>query len=600
MCGIAGILTPSADGQELGRVTAMQRALRHRGPDGQGTWVSPSRQAAFAHTRLAVIDLSSAGGQPMSCQASGLTVILNGEIYNFREVRRTLEGSGVTFRSQSDTEVVLRAYEAYGSACVDHFRGMFAFAIWNERERTGWLARDGFGIKPLYYLLRNGTLTFASEVRALVASRQVPLELDPDGTYGYFRTGSVPEPHTLLRGVRALAAGATLAWADGRVTLGRHWEIPIGRPSVPPADPVAATRAALVDSVRHHLLADVPVGVFLSAGIDSTAIVALAHALGKRDLRTFSMSFPDSVADEGPDARRSAQHYGVPHDQVAIDASQAKAMLGGYLRSADQPSIDGLNTFAVSQFAHRLGMKVVLSGIGADELFGGYASFTQVPRLHAWHRRARWAGPFAFGAGRLASTALPGVRARRLGDLLTQAPSLPASYGTFRAIFTTAESARLTEVYAGQSGNGLPDVDHGAPPNLSPADGVSRLELARYVRNQLLRDADVMSMAWGLELRTPFLDREVVTVLSSIPASIRLREQKRLLREAVPELPPWVTGSQKRCFQFPFDEWLQGEWRDVFNEVERSCSVPTETWYRKWCVFALDNWMTNLKQDRDV
>ena len=236
-------------------------------------------------------------------------------------------------------------------------------------------------------------MTFASEVRALVASGQVPLELDPDGTYGYFRTGSVPEPHTLLRGVRALGAGATLTWAQGRVTLGRHWEIPIGRPAAPPPDPVAATRAALLDSVRHHLLADVPVGVFLSAGIDSTAIVALAQAAGQRDLRTFSMSFPGSAADEGPDARRTAQHFGVGHDQVAVDASLAKAMFAGYLRSADQPSIDGLNTFAVSQFAHRLGMKVMLSGIGADELFGGYASFTQVPRLNAWHRRARWSGP---------------------------------------------------------------------------------------------------------------------------------------------------------------------------------------------------------------
>jgi asparagine synthase (glutamine-hydrolysing) len=438
-------------------------------------------------------------------------------------------------------------------------------------------------------------------VRALVASGSVPIELDPDAAYGYFRTGSVPEPHTLLRGVCALGAGSSLTWTQGRVSTKRHWEMPISRPATAPADPVKATRAALLDSVRHHLLADVPVGVFLSAGIDSTAIVALAQALGRTDLRTFSMSLPGSAADEGPDARRTARHFDVPHDQVAIDAVQARAMFAGYLRSADQPSIDGLNTFVVSQFASSLGMKVMLSGVGADELFGGYSSFTQVPRLHAWHRRIGSFGNLASGAGRLAAAAMPGVRARRIGDLLAQAPSLSASYATFRAIFTTNEAARLAERYAGRNIDvAMPALDHDAETDLTPADAISRLELTRYVRNQLLRDADVMSMTWGLELRTPFLDRELATVLTSIPASARLREQKHLLREAVPELPDWVTGSRKRCFQFPFDDWMPGEWRDVFGQIERTSSVPMETWYRKWCVFALDHWMKNLKQNRDV
>jgi asparagine synthase (glutamine-hydrolysing) len=594
MCGIAGILRLDPDAADPGRVSAMQHALRHRGPDDRGTWQSGSTQATFGHTRLAVIDLTAAGHQPMSCADGRYTIVFNGEIYNFKELRRTLEGRGLTVRTRTDTEVILHAYAAFGESCVDHLRGMFAFAIWDEQERTAFLARDRFGIKPLYYHLNPRALVFASEVRALLASGVVPRQVDGEAMYEYFRAGSVQDPRTLLTGVRSLEAGHVMVWRAGQARANRYWDLSFAPGAQ--ESPEETTRAALLDSVQHHFVSDVPVGVFLSGGIDSTSLVALATRAGVRDLHTFTLSLPGSPHDESERARRTAEHFGTNHAEFRVDAAEGQKLFGGFLRAMDQPSIDGLNTFAVSSFAHGRGMKVMLSGLGADEIFGGYKSFRDVPAFARWHRRLGVAPPLRAALTRLL-TASDDPRHRRLADMLGQPPGIAAAYASYRGIFTRAEAGVLAERYTGRSCANIgerADQPHADP---TPEDEVSRLELTRYVRNQLLRESDVMSMAFGLELRTPFLDSVLMEAVSQVPACRRLAPGKRLLLDAVPDLPDGIAFGPKRVFQFPFQDWLRGEWQETFASVDRTCPVPTGSWYRKWCVLVLEHWLSTVNHE---
>lgn len=597
MCGIAGILSPGPIGpaQRTG-LTAMQTALRHRGPDGEGEWLSPCGTVAFAHTRLAIFDRTPAGHQPMSIDDGRLTITYNGAIYNFEEIRRGLERDGVRFASKTDTEVILRLYEQRGRAGLEQLQGMFALALWDASSRTGLLARDRFGIKPLYYATAGGRLVFASEVRALLQSRLVDDTLDPAGVHGYLLTGSVPEPRTLLRDVVCLPAGHYLEWSEKQSSLEPYWQLSFDEAGDDRAVP--ETRRALAASVDRHFGGDAPVGLFLSSGIDSTAILALAHAAGHRGIKTFALSFPESPNDEGPLAAKTAAHFGALHHTLAMDATAARSALDGYVAAMDQPSIDGLNTFVMSRFARDNGVTAVLSGLGADELFGGYPTFTGVPRLAAWHDRFRWTGAMGEAVGRVAEMAAPGVRPRRVADMLSRPPSLANAYQAYRGIFTHSEATALVAHFLGR-GASTPELAFEPATDRSSADGVSRLELTRYVRNQLLRDGDVMSMASGLELRTPFLDADVVATLAGIPASVRLEPGKGLLRRAVPELPAWVAGQPKRVFQFPFARWINGEWGDTFAAQQRG-GIPLGTWYRKWCVFSLESWMSKLNQASHV
>lgn len=621
MCGIAGFFggPPSAHFTDHAL-----RCLASRGPDGSGVWKTPDGSVALVHTRLAILDLSEAARQPMvfeeleirdqktedKIQSSvwpltsdlrplSYILVFNGEIYNYLELRRELEAAGETFVSDGDTEVLLRLLVREGAACLPKLAGMFAFAFWDEASGTALLARDGLGIKPLYYRADGEMLSFASETRVL---QQTGDPVDPAALRDYFLWGTVPEPQTLSLPIRQLSAGHLLRWERGAVSSERWHHLQSG------ASPVVTspfrvlwrdmstygliTRVALEESISRHLVSDVPVGIFLSGGIDSTALLALTRNLlgPQADIRTFSIGFDDPEFDESGIARRTAEHFGATHTEWQMTEKEGAAEIPAFLAAADQPTIDGFNTWCVSKLARREGMKVVLSGLGGDEWFAGYGSFERVPMFYAWYQRL---GPLRRLAARLLNTRPHGTPWRRLAAFFRGQGSWLEAYHAQRGIFSADEAASLAEKVTGHRVS----PPNWLLPNLpdNPREVVSQLECNRYMRNQLLRDSDVFSMAHGLELRVPLVDGRLAESILKIPAEIRLRQGKRLLLEAVPEIPEWVKNQPKRGFRFPFQSWMEGQFGELLKGAERISPVPLKAWYRTW---ALASAIQSLQRDR--
>jgi asparagine synthase (glutamine-hydrolysing) len=592
MCGIAGILTHSAAQANLDSlIQRMQQALHHRGPDDRGIFMAPDRQAAIAHTRLAILDLSSAGHQPMSTPDGRYWITFNGEIYNFQALRQTLMSKGEIFQSHTDTEVILKLYQRLGRDCVQALRGMFAFAIWDNLEKTCFLARDPLGIKPLYYWKSGSTLVFASELKSILATQLPTRRLSVDGLYGYLTSGSVPEPHTLIEGIFCLEAGHWLHWQAGECSQSRYWSMDFTPGAIAQPEAIQIVRDALIDSVQHHFVSDVPVGIFLSGGIDSTAVVALARQTQRNELRTYSIAFEEPEWNEGDIASKVAHTFGTGHTEYKITASLGRELFPQYLAALDQPSIDGFNTFCVSQLARKDGTKVVLSGLGGDELFGGYQSFQKVPQMVRLSQNLQAVRPFRIAMGMGLEHWGTSPRMKRLGDLLQQHPTATAAYRSLRGIFTHSEASAITQQYL--PGQAFPKRGEGHPllDLSSLEDEVSWLELNCYMRNQLLRDNDTMSMSCGLELRVPFVDRAVIEAIASIPSQLRLSPGKQLLIDAVPELPSWVVNRPKKPFAFPFERWLAGEWHDLLPDFEHNHKkIPLKTWSRRWSLSMLQHW----------
>lgn len=581
MCGIGGIVGGglSADERDSAALR-LQAAMMHRGPDGTGLFQSDA--CVLVHTRLAILDPSDAGRQPMRRGALALT--FNGEIYDFKARREELSRAGMQFETGTDTEVLLALLAHQGDECLRHLRGMFAFALWDARDGNCLLARDPFGIKPLYYAgLVGGGLVFASEVRAILATGLVARQIDPAGLNGFLATGSVPEPHTLIAGVKCLEAGQTLRWTAEKRVLRRYFEIRFDAA----ADAGPDIRPALADAVRHHLVSDVPVGLLLSGGVDSSALLALIAAEGHENIATFSIGVEEAALDEAGPARALARHFGAQHHEMLLTQELARHWIGDFLDAVDQPTLDGFNTYCACKLARDHGCKVLLSGLGADELFGGYPSFQQVPRLQAMGRVLDRL-PIAASARALARLRPPAHMARTC-DYLGGPASLARAYGAFRGIFTEAEISALREALLGGGAHAAPeDIDHVEASDAS--DEISRLELTRYLRNQLLRDADVMSMVHGVELRVPLLDVPLEK-LRAIPAARRLQPNKRLLRDAVPELPAGLLAPRKRAFGLPFAEWLEHDWTDLSGGLPALPRLALAPWYRRWALIVLTRWL---------
>lgn len=558
MCGINGILRlgPGAPPVEPDVALRTRDAMAIRGPDGEGFWVSPDGTIALGHRRLAIIDLSATGAQPMAYEEGRYRLVFNGEIYNYKELRRVLERDGVRFESTSDSEVILALYAREGTAMLRKLRGMFALAIWDALAQRLVLARDPYGIKPLYLVEQDGWLQFASQVRALEAGGRAAAAIDPVGVVGFLLWGSVPEPRTIRKAIRALPAGHALVVEDGRVGTPHAFRDLRVLETVP----CSGIENALDDSVRAHLVADVPVAVFLSAGIDSGVIAALARRAVGEELTTLTMRFEDFIgtpSDEGPEASAVARALGTRHVERTLTRDDLRGVWPKVLAVMDQPSVDGFNTYVVSRVAHEAGFKVVLSGLGGDELFGGYTSFQSVPALA---RRARFLGrlPGVSSAWDGFTRRIGGSRPKFAG-LLRYGASIPGAYFVRRGMFLPEElPGVLGEELAVEGLLGADPVRAAeaaiaaAPIGVEPWIAVHLLESTLYMRNQLLRDADWASMAHSLELRVPFVDmrlRDEVASLGFEPA--RHAGKSAIVRAAGPGLPAVVGSRAKTGFGIP-------------------------------------------------
>src|SRR5215510_1014685 len=528
MCGIAGIYAyhyaaNAVDRDELRRIRDHMAA---RGPDGLGEWYSQDERVAFGHRRLTIIDLSERGAQPMISVDGKLVVTFNGEIYNYRRLRATLEARGYVFRTESDTEVLLHLYAQKGEAMVEDLRGMFAFALWDADKRGLLLARDPYGIKPLYYADDGWTLRFASQVKALLAGGKVSRDPEPAGWVGFWLFGSVPEPFTTYQEIRALPAGSTL-WVDrvGTHETKQYFSIADTYCAAEAASsPIndesqqGTAREALLDSVRHHLVADVPVGAFLSSGIDSGALVGLMRDAGQQEIRTVTVAFEEfrgTREDEAPVAAEIASRYGTRHTTRVVTEQEFRNDLPRILEAMDQPTIDGLNTWFVSKAARELGLKVAISGLGGDELFGGYSSFRDVP---LWVRTLAIPGQVP-ALGDLTRYLLTrGFRQSlnpKAAGLLKYGGNYAGAYFLCRGLFMPWELPAVIGAEIARQGlrrlNPIRHIEAQLEPKPRTSFGrIAVLESSLYMRNQLLRDTDWASMAHSLEVRVPLVDVELV------------------------------------------------------------------------------------------
>lgn len=558
MCGIVGIVGMRGAGPT---VQAMSKCIAHRGRDGDAVADTADERGAvigaLGHRRLSVIDLTDAGHQPMTSGDARLLIVFNGEIYNYAALRARLLQEGTSFRGHSDTEVILEGWARYGTSFLSSLRGMFALALWDRAAGELVLVRDQFGIKPLYVARRANSVAFASEVKALITGGFGERTIDPRAVGAYLALGSIPEPLAIAGGVAPLPPGTVrrISFRDGRIVSERdeRFALPLEPPSEPTisrmADAARLVRTSLQDSVAHHLVSDVPVGLFLSGGIDSSAVVALAAEVSGRSLDTFTVVFNEGRFSEAGPARAVAERYGTRHEEILLRDSDFLGSLPAAFVAMDQPSLDGLNTYVVSRAVHDAGLKVVLSGLGGDELFGGYASFRRAYAMrHLWPT-TRAIHPLA---ARM-SDAARSQRTDKVSLFFAERDLALGAYRASRALFGGRGLVALTGQHV--------DIPVEPPPTgLSLLQRVSWYEVTGYMRSVLLRDSDVFSMAHHLELRVPFVDREVAA--SSLRVSDELKVNgggKAVLLEAVRDLlPREVWDRPKQGFTLPFAEWMRG------------------------------------------
>jgi asparagine synthase (glutamine-hydrolysing) len=637
MCGIVGIVGHNAlvPGDVLERAT---KSLAHRGPDDSGTVIlrdSDGVEVGLGNRRLAILDLSPLGHQPMNDPATGNWIAYNGEVYNFREIRAKLEREKVYFSGHSDTEVILKAYGQWGEKCLEEFRGMFAFAIWDARRHRLFVARDPMGIKPLYYHLSERYFIFSSEVRTLLGTGLVRRALDSAGLANYLTFGSLYDPNTLVEGVNAMPPGFYLTLERGKLKLDQYWDL-TDRNSGGDLEGSAENRpelerqvAELLDeSVRMQLVSDVPVGVFLSGGIDSSTLVGILSRNGVR-ASTFSIAFREQDYSEAEFSRAVAQHFRTDHHEITVSQADFFAAIAPAIHAMDLPTIDGINTYFVSQQTRAAGVKVALSGLGGDEVFGGYASFRSVPRMerfaNIWNRiPAPMRGPLA---KTLAAFASSSDQHRKLTALACDREGIVHPYFLSRMLFTPEQICNLFPEMAAKDGAIFHCMQKplreslGRTLSLDPINRVSYLEARCYMLNTLLRDSDFMSMAHGLEVRVPLIDHHLAQRVLALPGSWKLNAgtPKPLLVNALRgELPENIVHRPKRGFTLPFEHWLRDALRPEIeaslNKIGDGALAPfisqpaalrvwqdflegKTSWSRPWSLFILQRWceqnMTN-------
>lgn len=632
MCGIGGVLKTG----RIDRISldAMAGAMAHRGPDDQGIEVvSPDGQGdgfslGLVHRRLSIIDLSDAAHQPMLDEQTGNWIVFNGEIYNFGQIRADAENKGCKFKSNSDTEAILKAYHLYGVDCLKKLRGMFAFAIWDNKQKRLFLAVDRFGIKPLYfYHSPNDTFVFASELRAVLKSGLVGKKIEHSAVDSFLAYGAIQAPLTMVNGVFSLLPAQYMLYkpAERSKKIVQYWNVPENGGSKPVANPREAAsqlREVLQDSIHKHLVSDVPVGLFLSGGIDSSSVVAMANEFNKGALRSFSVVFSEADYSEAKYSRIVAERHCKNHTEIMFSVNDLLKFLPDALRAMDQPTVDGINVYTISKVVRESGIKVVLSGQGGDEVFGGYPTFEMVTLMKKMHTLAN---PFPCLLRRKLGDIIDALRNRsiiksKISQILDSDGDILSLYLIVRQLFSpTARRHLLLNGDNKGTFNGLPlQVAESLTKEIARLDvfgKISWLELRLYLANMLLRDGDFMSMAHGLEVRVPFLDHEVAEFVAGVAPEIKSRSNlpKPLLVNAMGGLlPEQVYRRPKMGFTFPWEIWLRGRLRDqvdsLFNEFSDDnelglnmthcrkmwqmflSKAPGITWVRVWAIYVLMSW----------
>jgi asparagine synthase (glutamine-hydrolysing) len=592
VCGIAGYVggSPALGPSDL--ITRMCRTLDHRGPDDAGVWADETGRVVLGHRRLSVIDLSPLGRNPMAWDGGRLRITYNGEVYNYRELRDELEHDGCRFHSQTDTEVILAAYDRWGDDCVHRFIGMFAFAIWNEAGQCLFMARDRLGKKPLYYWHgADGRLAFASELKALVADPAFPRAVDPDAVRLYLRYGYVPAPLTIYGAARKLPPGHTAVYEAGRLTISQYWDpvaIALAEPlAISTAEADAQLEVLLRDAVERRMIADVPLGAFLSGGIDSSLVVALMQEVGSTRARTFTIRFDNPEYDESSHAAAVARHIGTDHHEETCGTREMLELVDRLPEMFDEPFADSsaIPTWLVSQIT-RQHVTVALSGDGGDELFFGY------PR-YFYATRAEWLlgapRPIRRTVARVAAAA-PWRRVRRAADVLRDDDGDP--YGRFVAWWGGAELSRMAGTVPAHP------AYMAALQRLGPLQPTARppvLDVVSYLPDDILTKVDRASMAVSLETRCPLLDHRVAELALRLPLSMRTDGRigkmplRRLLEKRVPRA---LIDRPKMGFGVPLADWFRGPLRSrmdryvdgPFLETLGLEPAPARTLWREFLV----------------
>lgn len=623
MCGINGIYGLKDADVAKRKVEAMNTCMKHRGPDDEGVYAN--EKIALGHRRLAIIDLSAAGHQPMQSFDGRYRIIYNGELYNFKELKfelqRIVAGSGQQayfFQTNTDTEVIIAAYARWGADCVKRFNGMFAFAIWDDHTNELFVARDRLGIKPLYYLYTNGVFAFSSELRSLLAAGLIPKKLNENGLIDYLRYQTVHAPDTIIKGIKMLMPGHFLQIKNENPVIKKYWsltaDISEASKNKSYEEVCKDVNQLLTKSVERRLIADVPFGAFLSGGIDSSAIVGLMSKVSAEKVKTFSITFDESEFSESKYAQLIAKKFNTDHHEIKLSPADFLKELPNALKAMDHPSGDGPNTYIVSKATRNGGITMALSGLGGDELFAGYDVFKRSLELN----KKNWLNilpQFIRGiGGNLLLKAKPGVASEKIAELIRQKKiNFNSFYPLSRQVLMDDQIRRIVNRQelvpnsVSEIISGLRDIDSGI-------SKVSIAEISTYMQNVLLRDTDQMSMAHALEVRVPFIDYTLVEYVLGVSDKYKsTASPKKLLVDAMGSLlPPEIVHRPKMGFTFPWKNWMKNELRSfceqkiislskrkMFNEQgvlklwnSFLADDPRITWSRIWYLVVLENWLS--------
>lgn len=609
MCGIAGIIGIN---NNQSQIDAMCSAMKHRGPDATGTFVE--NNVALGHVRLSIIDLTEGANQPFIDNSGRYVIVFNGEIYNYQEVKTKLS---YNWKTESDTEVILAAFIQWGKECLAHLNGMFAFAIWDRENQTLFMARDRVGIKPFYYSLNEGVLVFGSEIRSILATNLVDRKIDKKGLYEFFNRIAVRTPGTIIENIFQLLPGHYASFENGQWKTESYWKLlrEIHPVYIPESFEAAKIRTfeLFEQSIRRRLVADVKVGAFLSGGIDSSAVVATMAKNSPFPVETFSIIFDEKEFDESEYARMIAEMYQTNHTEIKLKPEMLMDELPGFFKHMDSPTVDGINTYLVSKLVKQTGIKVVLTGLGGDELFAGYKNFIRWKQF----KSKQW-----LYQNFLSRMAVKFVRLFYDNRALSKIHDLQKNgkidfsdfYNNSRSIFLKDQLSELLDTPAGMNAPHWVDLKSNTINTLPQLSQYSIGEMSNYTLDVLIKDTDQMSMAWALEVREPFFDYELVEYVLGIPDKFKYDEKtpKNLLVKSVGKLiPSDIVYRPKKGFSFPWDYWLRNELKsycsDAISDLNKrglfkKDSVlsywnkflendKTITWSHIWSFVVLENWM---------